>query len=451
MKKMLVLCALTLCINVLFGQKVKLIDSFHSTMVPSTGKEENIDVSYSTQLKDKYGLVFSAVKLSDPETGLCVFSTETDGSIQSVELSLHESFPYYLEDAHKKYKIEVYYDNYHRNKKNPNAGDVSILVKVFTEYQAEENNKSSKFVLKESGFFGPQTSNRKKVILYSNSSGKNAILFKTDLRVNTDGIPTSYHPQDLRGSTIALNSILNGASIYRIKDNIRINNPKTPNKFTEKERMALRKEAYSTFEKFRDSDYEIIPAGYKINWQNVLIADKDGKPCVIKSGKYTGYFASATALKNNLQTNKGECDINNQVNPLEIPTLVLAGGNHIVKKYGARLGDLVVAYNLLNHQIVYGVIGDAGPPDNLGEGSVAMNMKLLDVDKYPKNIKETYKLSTSSNIIIAVLPGSDSFHVKRPYTAENIKNRVLSWFGEAGYDNEGEIMNLFESCKTEFR
>ena len=97
-----------------------------------------------------------------------------------------------------------------------------------------------------------------------------------------------------------MNTILNGAAIYRLKDNIRISNPKQPNFFSTAEKITMRKEAYLVFEKFRDSKYETTPKGYKINWQNVLIADENNKPCVFKKGKYVGYFASATALKNGL-------------------------------------------------------------------------------------------------------------------------------------------------------
>lgn len=304
------------------------------------------------------------------------------------------------------------------------------------------------FKIKESGEFIPQ---KKKVVLYQNSTNKKVILFKTNLQVNTDGIPTSYHPYDLRGDSIALNTILNGASIYRLKDNIRISNPKKPNNFSEKEKIEMRKEAYTVFEKFRDSNFDAIPTGYKINWQNVLIADDNGKPCIFKTGKYKGYFASATALKNGLVTNKGECECNNQVDPFEVPTLVLAGGKNIVKKYGANVGDLVIAYNLTNKNIVYSIIGDTGPEENLGEGSVILNMKLIGTTTYPKTRKETYNIATGKDVLICVIPSTNSFKTVKPFSQENIKERILGWFREQGYTNEQSIKEFFEQNKTEFK
>jgi hypothetical protein len=305
---------------------------------------------------------------------------------------------------------------------------------------------TQKFTPKENGIFAPQ---RTKVILLENNLKSNLILFKTNLQVNTDGIPTSYHPFDLRGNSKAINTILNGVAIYRLSDNIRISNPKKPNVFNAKQKTEMVTEAYTVFEKFRDSNYDKVPEGYNIIWENVLIADINGKPCVFKTGKYAGYFASATALKNGLTENKGECDCNNQVNPFEVPTLVLAGGQNIVKRYGAKVGDLVAAYNSTNHNIVYSIIGDTGPENNLGEGSVILNMKLLDKTDFPKTRNETYSLATKKDILICIIPKSSSFIAEKPFTQENIKNGILKWFAGQGYDSEKKLIEFFENNKSE--
>ncbi|MBL0013615.1 MAG: hypothetical protein IPP30_07630 [Flavobacterium sp.] len=98
----------------------------------------------------------------------------------------------------------------------------SIVVIVFA--MVFNHGYTQSFSIKESGTFIPQ---KKKVILYQDKANKNLILFKTNLQVNTDGIPISYHPFDLRGNSIALNTILNAVSIYRLSDKIRISNPKS--------------------------------------------------------------------------------------------------------------------------------------------------------------------------------------------------------------------------------
>lgn len=307
------------------------------------------------------------------------------------------------------------------------------------------------FTIKESKNFIPQN---KKVCLFENTQSTKLILFKTDLRVNTDGIPTSYHPYDLRGDSIALNTILNGAAIYRKSDNIRINNPKKPNKFTEAEKTAMRKEAYQVFEKWRDAGFDVVqPDGYSIVWKNVLIA-KNNKPCIFLSGKYKGYFASATALKNDLPGNKGECECDNQVDPFVIPALVLAGqhpkyGNNPITTFGAKVGDLLVAYNPKNKKIVYAVIGDTGPEENLGEGSVILNMKLTGKTEFPKTRKETYSYATGKGIIICIIPNSNTYKKEPPYTQGNIQDRILKWFATQNINSEQEIISLLEKSKLQ--
>ena len=176
--------------------------------------------------------------------------------------------------------------------------------------------KAQHFEVARSGMFAPQ---QKKVLLLKNaSSDKHLILFKTNLHVNTDGAPLSYHPNDLRGNEKALNNICNAVAIRRTGSNKNLC-------------LSDFSEAISVFEQFRDAKFEIVPAGFSITWENVLIPEVvDGKkvPCVFKTGEYAGYFASTTSLKNGLTSDKGECECNNQVNPLKIPGLVLAGDSH---------------------------------------------------------------------------------------------------------------------------
>ncbi len=301
--------------------------------------------------------------------------------------------------------------------------------------------KSQNFVVKEKGLFEPQN---KKVILFQDSFKNGLILFKTKLQVNTDGTPISYHPYDLTGSEKAINTIGNAIAVYKkgSDKNLCLNKTTYP-------------EALKVFEKFRDSDFETVPEGYSITWKNVLIAEKINgkeKPCIIKSGEYKGYFSSATSLSNGMSANKGECDCDNQVNPLKVPSLVLAGGkDNIVKKFGANLGDLLIAYNPANKKVVYAIINDLGPKTNLGEGSVLLNMKLLDRNEFPKTRKDTYKLATGNDIIVAIIPGSKNYNTKKPFTSENINERVTKWLTNAGFETENELLEFIEKNKNELK
>ena len=301
------------------------------------------------------------------------------------------------------------------------------------------------FTLKEKAIFIPQ---KKEIILLADTQGRKMILFKTGLQVNTDGAPVSYHPIDLKGDSIALNTILNAVAIYRKADSVRISNP--PKKYS-KERNAMAKEAYTVFAKWRDSDYEIIPPGYSISWKSVLMPVKKNnidKPCVLSNGEYKGYYVSGTSLTNGLTGDKGECDCNNFVNPFKVPNLVLAGGSNPVIKYGANIGDLLIAYNPATQKTVYAVIGDKGPPENLGEASVILNMKLTGTTDFPKTKKDSYKLATKNDIIITIMPKSKGFEIEKPYTAENIAKRAMDWMKNAGFKTESEFIEFILKFKN---
>jgi hypothetical protein len=290
------------------------------------------------------------------------------------------------------------------------------------------------YSVSRTGTFAPQN---QKVLLLQNPTGqKPIILFQTKLRVNTDGSPLSYHPQDLRGQGKALNNICNAVVVKKAGSD---------------ENLCFKDfgEAISVFERFRDTKYQKVPDGFQITWANVLATIKDqGKdmPCVFTSGTFQGYFGSLTALKNGLTGDKGECDINDQVNPLAVPALVLVGGNNVVREFGATVGDLLVAYNPKTQVFSSAIIGDTGPKDNLGEGSVLLNMKLLGTTVQPTNKAETFKLSIeSTEILVAILPASRSFREVRPYTMENIDERVRAWQQEAGFASPEKFVDSMKA------
>lgn len=291
----------------------------------------------------------------------------------------------------------------------------------------------------QTGIFVPQ---HKKVLLLKEPTGqKNIILFRTTLRVNTDGSPLSYHPQDPRGKDKALNNICNAITV---KKGI----SETNLCFTSFG------QAIGVFEKFRDSNYQTVPQGFRITWENVLsTVQENGKkvPCVFKTGVHQGYFGSLTALKNDLTGDKGECEVDNQVNPLTVPALVLVGGTNVVKTFGARVGDLLVAFNPKTQLISSAIIGDTGPRDNLGEGSILLNMRLLGTTTPPINKAETFKLSIeNTQVLVAIIPASRLFQVdgNKPYTAENIDSRVKNWQASAGFATPEKFLDLMKSFQA---
>jgi hypothetical protein len=290
------------------------------------------------------------------------------------------------------------------------------------------------FTVAQSKVFTPQ--NKKVLLLKDRASDRKIILFQTNLRVNTDGSPLSYHPQDPRGRTKALNNICNGISVRRVNSNANLC-------------FTAFGEAIRVFEKFRDSNFQTVPPGFRITWKNVLATvQENGKdvPCVFKSGEFKGYFGSLTALRNELTTGRGECDVNDQVNPMTVPALVLAGGQNPMRDFGAKVGDLLIAFNPRTQLFTAAIIGDTGPADNLGEGSVALNMKLLGTTTPPTNKEETFRLSIeNTKVLIAIIPGSRLFNVAKPYTADNIDQRIRDWRAAAGFTTPEKLIEMMKS------
>jgi hypothetical protein len=174
-----------------------------------------------------------------------------------------------------------------------------------------------------------------------------------------------------------------------------------------------------------------------------VLVNKNGKPCIFEKNKqFKGYFASMTAEDNGIKKDTSECYCANQLDPFKIPSIVL---NDQIK-YGASKGDLVVAYNPINKNIVFGIIGDTGPSGNLGEGSILLNKKLKGVEiSKEKNAVQT--LAINDNILICIIPKSKNFKLTKPYTEESIKDRILEWFRIQGYNNENEIIKLLvDNC-----
>lgn len=296
------------------------------------------------------------------------------------------------------------------------------------------------FTVSQTGVFRPQ--NKKVLLLKERTGQKKIILFQTTLRVNTDGSPLSYHPEDPRGRVKALNNICNAIVVKKGQSNDNLC-------------FTSFGQAISVFERFRDSNYQTVPPGFRITWANVLATVKENGrdvPCVFKSGEFKGYFGSLTALTNGLTNDRGECEINNQVNPMTVPALVLVGGQNVVRDFGAKVGDLLVAFNPRTQLFSSAIIGDTGPRDNLGEGSVLLNMRLLGTTNPPTNKAETFRLSIeNAQVLVAIIPGSRLFRESKPYTAENINQRVRDWQQESGFATPDKFIEFLKSFQPNLR
>ena len=153
------------------------------------------------------------------------------------------------------------------------------------------------YTIAQSGVATPQN---KKVLLLKPATGQNnIILFQTQMRVNTDGSPNSYHPQDPRGKVKAVNNVCNAIAVRKINSDSNLC-------FTNFSK------AIQVFEQWRDTGFKTVPQGFRINWKNVLAAVSINGievPCVFKTGPHLGFFGSLTALKNDLTGDLGDASL----------------------------------------------------------------------------------------------------------------------------------------------
>jgi hypothetical protein len=112
---------------------------------------------------------------------------------------------------------------------------------------------------------------------------------------------------------------------------------------------------------------DLANAGSPGNWQG-LAKDADGEPFVQgPNDPFPGYYVSATALADRTRPVN---DPARYVDASKIPFIVLPGG--MARQLGARPGDFAVVFNQRSGKSSFAIFGDVGPPDRIGEGSVAL-------------------------------------------------------------------------------
>lgn len=259
-------------------------------------------------------------------------------------------------------------------------------------------------------------------------------LYRARLAVNTDGAPTSYHPNDFNGERLAINKIVHGITIARVDGG----------SITDAQKKDV-------FNRWRSSPTWQVPQGYRISWQSVIAPNSAGRPCIFSSGERRGYFGSLTATKNGLPASQwGECQVNNQLDLRHVPAIVLRGPSvNPLTKFGVRKGDLVFAINPSTSPPIFAaaIIGDTGNAKRIGEGSVALNMKLLGISVQPRTYREAVRLDTGNRqMIVAILPGTEGYRQTRPYSKVNITERVRAWAQEKGYGSLADLAAASISC-----
>jgi len=194
-----------------------------------------------------------------------------------------------------------------------------------------------------------------------------AVIYQTGLNVDADGSPFAYHPR--HGSDKGLDYLGN--------------------------------------------------AGKPGNWWGIATDNGkgSGNPVIQNANDPApGYYVSTTSLQD---PNFKRTDPRAYVNASEIPFIVLPLRH---KNFGGHLGDLGAVVNLKNGKIAYVIAADEGPPNKLGEGSVAL-AKALGVNASAKSG------GTSNGIAYCFFPGSGN---RRPQTLAEINKTASALFSQFG-------------------
>jgi hypothetical protein len=172
-----------------------------------------------------------------------------------------------------------------------------------------------------------------------------AIAFASQMQVNTDGAPDSYHPDDI-GVTHICNGVSTGAGC---------------------------KWEASCLPRFRQAKAEGFHGPTKVCFF-AMATDAQGIPIIQgPSDPNPGYFVSTTALRQpgeDVRTPRAQLDSNT------VPFAVIPTTWQSAAEPGARLGDFGVAYRRSTGKVAFFVIGDLGPRRKLGEGSIALHQAL---------------------------------------------------------------------------
>jgi hypothetical protein len=134
-----------------------------------------------------------------------------------------------------------------------------------------------------------------------------------------------------------------------------------------------------TFEAARDANY--APTGVPRIETSGIIPWKENPsfgwptPCTISSGPNAGYFVSQTAVV--VDSSKDVCDQSRYLDSLTVNVNVLPlGAKWRSQGVITDTTDLVVARDRETGEIAFGLNGDRGPANKIGEGSIAFTAAL---------------------------------------------------------------------------
>lgn len=235
--------------------------------------------------------------------------------------------------------------------------------------------------------------------------GSRAFVFVSSLKVNTDGTRISYNARDPRARTIAINNILNAMPAGR---------------------------SVAQFEDVAAAGWP-LPRTWTILSSSVIERSRTtGQPCVDAKG-YLVSKTSEVAVDGGFARD-GDCDQAKWLDALRVNALVLPRGQTEFESRGATNRTPVVAMTLNPaRRLAFGLVGDKGPTNELGEASVAMNRTLngLPADIVPANYTDAVRRFQAPRSIVLLFPGA-SHRIARPLTGTSVPAATGALFDRWG-------------------
>lgn len=290
----------------------------------------------------------------------------------------------------------------------------------------------------------------------------------TRMTVNSDGAGRTYHPEDPLGEGVcqriisangraslrgicALDQFSNGGT-YLFSGTQKLSKSMLAGNWSAMW-PSIRDKSLKSFVLADLVGPEVPRDFYLFHWKergltavfrnNIIQKDRAGYPCRFNDSSELryGYFISSTTLQTNAAARDDGCTPNRFLDSETVPFVVLPKGG-----FGkVRIGDIAILRHKNN--VVYAVVGDAGPPNKFGEGSIALNAKLLSKFGDPlANMKETWALDIQGTPVSILVLGNTRHKLNNNFSPQNIeavaRQELASW------DGSGDPLARFEACRT---
>jgi hypothetical protein len=131
----------------------------------------------------------------------------------------------------------------------------------------------------------------------------------------------------------------------------------------------------------------------------------------------------------------------------KIPFIVLPRGG-----FGqVGIGDVAVVRMEGKNEIVYAIVGDAGPAHRIGEGSIALNQMLLSKSGPAMNTRDVYAIDISGKAVSMLVLGGTKAELNGDYSPPNIRavaqRRFRQWSGGDSTARLDACVQLLDGAK----